>query len=239
MRALQRIALALAGFCLFVCMLSGIVHSRVTSAAMLLSGFNQFADTSLMGVPASAYPDYAAVIADYMTGRRADLRVTAADGTERPGFSEKECLHMADVRGLVRGLNAARFVSGGLALLIIGAYWLRRRSGAREATLRALLRGMAAGACALVCLALAAVIWGLCDFDSLFVAFHRLVFSNQLWLLNPREHLLIMLMPTPFFTWYAGQLLLSCAPVLALALALMVGTAKIARKDRKKRNDPK
>ena len=59
--------------------------------------------------------------------------------------------------------------------------------------------------------------WGAVDFDSLFVLFHRLSFSNSLWLLNPRTDLLIRLMPTDFFIHYAGILAGTWIGALALA----------------------
>ena len=43
------------------------------------------------------------------------------------------------------------------------------------------------------------LIWALADFDGLFVTFHRVAFSNEGWLLDPRTDLLIRLMPTNFF----------------------------------------
>ena len=40
-------------------------------------------------------------------------------------------------------------------------------------------------------------------FTDAFVLFHRLMFRNDLWLLNPQTDLLIRLMPTAFFERYA------------------------------------
>ena len=37
------------------------------------------------------------------------------------------------------------------------------------------------------------------DYDRFFTAFHRLAFTNDLWLLNPRTDLLIRLMPEGLF----------------------------------------
>ena len=42
------------------------------------------------------------------------------------------------------------------------------------------------------------------DFDSLFVLFHKVAFTNDLWLLDPRTDLLIRLMPIEFFISYAA-----------------------------------
>ena len=222
MRFFRGFMLTLAGMCVFLYMLSGVAYTQITSSSQMLNGFNQFADTSLKGVPASAYPDYAKVITGYLTGKRNNLKVTAEDGTERPGFSEKELAHMADVRGLVRGLKVFLFVSGAVALLVFGTHLFLRRSKTRKVLLRGLLKGAAAGAYVLLGVILALAVWGAVNFTGLFVTFHKVFFSNSLWLLNPREHLLIMLMPTPFFVWYAKQIALACLPIFALMAAVAV-----------------
>ena len=231
MRLFRGLMLTLAALCAFLSILSGIAYTRITNSAQMLSGFNQFADTSLKGVSASVYPDYAEAITGYISGRRSDLAVTAADGAERPGFSEKELTHMADVRGLVRGLRVFMYVTAGLALLIYGVSWFQsRKEDARRAFLRDAFSGAAAGSYLLLGLILALAVWGTVNFTGLFVTFHKVLFNNNLWLLNPREHLLIMLMPTPFFVWYAQRIALGCLPVLAIMLLLPFVYWKIYRK---------
>ena len=42
------------------------------------------------------------------------------------------------------------------------------------------------------------------DFNSLFILFHKVAFTNDLWLLNPQTDLLIRLMPIEFFISYAA-----------------------------------
>ena len=101
---------------------------------------------------------------------------------------------------------------------------------AGKAGLRQALAGAETGLRILGILAAGLVLWAAVDFDGLFVTFHRVFFSNDLWLLNPREHLLIMLMPTPFFVWYVKQIALGCWPILALMLLLPLGYWKIFHK---------
>ena len=222
-RFLRAAAGIAAGVCVFLCILLSVVYAQVTNANQMYSGFIQFADTSAKGVPASAYGAYAQALTQYMTGARDDLTVTAADGTAYPAFSEKEMAHMADVRGLVRGIGFLRFIFGGAGLLILGLMvWRRSRQGeTREQALRAVVRYLAGGALVLFGLVLALGAWGFISFDSLFVAFHQVAFRNRLWLLNPRENLLIMLMPTRFFIWYARDIVFHCWPALAVMLAAM------------------
>ena len=42
-------------------------------------------------------------------------------------------------------------------------------------------------------------LWAIVDFDSAFTFFHRLLFTNDLWLLDPRTDLLIRICPESMF----------------------------------------
>ena len=139
-------------------------------------------------------------VVDYLRFARDDM----------PTFQAHEQLHMADVRAIFSLLYV-------LVLLGIPAalgLWLMRRRGSMKA-------------CAVTCggfLAFAAVlgVWGAVDFDSLFVLFHHIAFTNDLWLLDPRTDLMIQLMPTPFFIEYAAVIaaLFLAAAVILLLLSL-------------------
>ena len=60
------------------------------------------------------------------------------------------------------------------------------------------------------------------DFESAFILMHRLLFTNDLWLLDPRTDLLICLMPEPMFTFLAGRLALTVIPAWLLIPALVI-----------------
>ena len=62
--------------------------------------------------------------------------------------------------------------------------------------------------------ALVLAVWGLIDFNSLFYAFHRVLFRNDLWLLDARQDLLLQLMPEDFFVSYALDLMKNSALIL-------------------------
>ena len=65
-------------------------------------------------------------------------------------------------------------------------------------------------------LVLIIVIWAAVNFEGLFYAFHRLLFRNDLWLLDPQKDLLLQLMPLPFFVSYGWDLLKQSAAVLLI-----------------------
>ena len=141
--------------------------------------------------------DIAREVVDYLRFARDDM----------PTFQPHEQLHMADVRAIFGLL----YVLAPLGIPAALGLWLMRRRGSMKG-------------CAVTCggfLAFVAVlgVWGAVDFDSLFVLFHHIAFTNDLWLLDPRTDLMIQLMPTPFFIEYAAVI---AAIFLAAALALLL-----------------
>ena len=65
------------------------------------------------------------------------------------------------------------------------------------------------------------------DFDSLFVLFHKVAFTNDLWLLNPQTDLLIRLMPIEFFISYAA--IIGCCWLLGMTGLLVFATIRIKK----------
>ena len=148
-----------------------------------------------------------------------DDRLLPRDG-ETHWFSEKENLHLKDCAGIIIAMIRFRtvfLVALALTLLLLVA--LYRRFG-REMVTDGMLGALKKACLVLALFALALTVWGLIDFDSLFLTFHHVFFNNRLWLLNPEKDLLIQLMPEPFFRAYAGRILLSAAPLILLMAAL-------------------
>ena len=122
-------------------------------------------------------------LADYLAGD-----ATALD--ESP-FNGRELAHMADCfklfvllrRVMTTALTAA-------PALLVAAAACGHRKFARSALV---------GALAFLGVIAALGIWGAADFGSLFTAFHRLLFTNDLWLLDPRTDLLIRICPQSMF----------------------------------------
>lgn len=117
------------------------------------------------------------------------------NGFEREAFNERETLHMKDVKGLYQFALQVRLCAG---LIFIGScalLWLKRKASFFT------LISMAYSQCAFAFLLFVAFlgIWATVDFTSLWESFHRLFFTNDLWLLNPHTDLMINLFPEEFF----------------------------------------
>ena len=169
---------------------------------------------------------YAGISEEELASLDADLaHYLAGDASalDNSPFNERELTHMADCFDLFVLLRRALAAALALAvvLMLCGAaacnYW---NFG------RAALRG------ALAFLAVIAVlgIWGAVDFDSLFTAFHHLLFTNDLWLLDPRTDLLIRICPQSMFMTMAVMIAgLELGVIALINLLSRVATAMLWR----------
>ena len=174
------------------------------NGGLLASEMLRNAPAATTGLPEREYAAVGQMTADYLSGRTDVFQHTFTDenGAIYQCFQPHEAAHMADCRELIRLAEILRAVCGGLgaAIVIAGILMPERRKGiARGVTIGLRLAGLFGAAL---------LIWGLIDFDGLFTAFHRIAFTNEGWLLDPRTDLLIRLMPTELFIRLAVRILL-------------------------------
>ena len=189
--------------------------------------YGELGSARAAGVSEAALSDIGDMLMDYISGARGDLDMTAeVNGVEQRVFNEREIAHMADVKRLfdLERRVVPAFAGLGVALLAAGLFgsgWARRLRRA----------GLTGQIFWLALLAIAAA-WAAVDFNGIFRIFHRILFTNELWLLNPETDLMIRMLPEPFFmkvalraaAWMlAGQLLLAALWGLPVALLRRAG----------------
>lgn len=168
--------------------------------------FHAFADTRALGLPTDAYDGIGQALGDYFSGEAVDF----------PYFNAREKAHLADIQALFRLFDRAWLLVIPAAAI---AFWLLKKRD-----FRGFLLGC--GCTAVLLGALAAYI--AVDFEGAFLLMHRLLFTNELWLLNPQTDLLICLMPEAMFIYLAGRLALLVIPAWLLIPTLIIlgGTIK-------------
>lgn len=114
-------------------------------------------------------------------------------GQSRLLFNEREILHMKDVRYLI---SMTRKICGAYGISLILYYLLLKKKDVRREFLRKLGRGAFLGVLVVIGLSVGAI---LVDFTNLFIKFHEIFFTNDLWLLDPRTDVLIQMLPEVFF----------------------------------------
>lgn len=133
---------------------------------------------------------------DYLRDERDDIVVNVTvSGFEQEVFNERETLHMIDVKVLyqraVNVRNEAFLI--GMALLIFSL--IKSKSHYSALLKRGYKNGMMAVGALIVFIAVAA----LADFDAFWTSFHKLFFTNDLWLLDPNTSIMINMFPDVFF----------------------------------------
>ncbi|MDO5326981.1 MAG: TIGR01906 family membrane protein [Clostridia bacterium] len=223
---MKRILYFFLGLIAFLSLLCSIAASCVTNENLMKQGFLQYSQTAHLNVSPTRYEDYAKAICNYLDGKTPVTQLANPDTNEtEPAFSDKENLHMADVKGIVSLLKIVRWAGGGIVIGALLILYLKSREN-RAQFLADAVGGFALSALFLLLIATVLTIWGAVNFDGLFVTFHKLSFSNDLWILNPNTDLLVALMPLSFFIWYAGEMLKSMLPVLGMMLLVIIGWLK-------------
>jgi len=218
-----RICGAVLAAALVLALITGIIRGFAGSSALFLHEMERFAPPEKTGLPEAEYPGMAAHIADYLAGRKDSFQyeVNLPDIGPRACFHDHELAHMADCRGLIRLDGIVCAVSLILAALAAGLLIRRRKEGFREA-----FRGAKKALLALSAAAAGFLLWAAVSFDGLFLTFHRVAFTNDLWLLNPRTDLLIRLMPEEMFV----DLGLKGLGVFAAGLAVLLTAGWLIRR---------
>lgn len=223
-----------------VWLLSGAILMLGGSDKLMLRLMRHYAPAAQTGLPDSEYPAVVGMITDYLMGHADSFQHTfVMNGAEYLAFNQKEQQHMVDVQGLF--LLATDVMQIGLAiagLMLVGLVLpdLIWNTGLMSAMIFAVTdlrpqelgRSLRKGLLIVLGIVAAVAIWAAIDFDSLFILFHRVAFTNDLWLLDPRTDLLIRLMPTEFFVAYAAVI----GAVWATGMGIVIFLTSLLTKER-------
>lgn len=139
-------------------------------------------------------------------------------------FNEKEKQHLYDVRNL---FSFARYVLIISIVIVLISSMALYRLGERMEMQKAIIFG--ASLCIL--LTVIAAVSSLFDFNSAFIAFHKLLFTNDLWLLDFYTDNLIRMLPQQIFADIALRWAILVCTASSMAIA---GTAYIMRRRQKR-----
>lgn len=195
--------LGLACFAVLLGYLAWAAAAPAYQADTLAAGFSRWGRLDAAGVEESELSLIAEGIAGYLRGGRTSPQVEVTRrGRLQPAFSQREVDHMPDVKRLTDGARGVwRAGIAAAALLAGAAVYAARTKNTRFPRLMG--RSLMAAGAVLTFLTAALAAWALLDFTGLFYRLHQWLFPNDFWLLDPQEHLMIQLMPEPFFVDYA------------------------------------
>lgn len=206
MRRRIGLALSLIGFtALIFAGLLAALHIVGTDSALYYTLQTQAGVTEYAGISDEDLQRLDGALADCLKGDAdalTELRLPVF-GVEQNAFNERELTHMEDCRRLFVLLRWALWISTGVGILctVFGLRFLNKDPRR--------LRLAAYVAPALVYVPLGAfALWAAVSFDAAFTFFHEVLFTNDLWLLNPATDLLIRVCPSEMFMEMGGRILL-------------------------------
>ena len=204
------------------------VRYAVNELRLYEYGFRRYDVPAVTGLSLEQLNEAARTIKDYFNSDQETLYVQVEqDGQETALFSPKERAHMQDVKELVRLVYWVQDVS----LAYVLSYTVLAYVWAREAPLRSLARGALWGGGLTLGTVAFLGLGSLVNFGDLWVQFHEVAFTNDLWQLDPRTDRLIQMFPEPF--WRDATLFVGLLTV-AQALAIMAVSGLYLRLRRSK-----
>ena len=179
------------------------VRSVTLNQSLYVAEFARYRVGTVTGLSDDQLRRVADAFITYFQSDQQELRVTVDTGSGlTPLFNDREVQHMEDVQRLIQKIFALRIAA--LVLFVLGAVAMML-TGPRSAA-RAFFKSTAIGGAASALLIGALAVAAAFDFEQLFLQFHFMSFSNDLWLLDPRRDRLIQLFPEGFFFDFAMRI---------------------------------
>ena len=205
----------------------------VINAPFLYSyGFDKYDIVERTDIERDELLSAARQIRDYFNNGEELITIRVVQGGVRVQnlYNEREVLHMKDVKGLVRGVYRVQLIAGAylLGFAVVGL------AIGRRSFFPWLARYVGLGGAATLGLVVLTGLGALVGFERLFLQFHYISFSNDLWILDPSKDFLIMMFPEGFFfdatLWIVGSTVVEALVLVAVPVALLRWRPRIARR---------
>ncbi|MEC7835757.1 MAG: TIGR01906 family membrane protein [Chloroflexota bacterium] len=185
----------------FVCVPAFLITTNVRlvlNSEMLYDyGFNKYKIEKYTGIEYEQLQNAGQQIRDYFNNDEDKITISISLHGKMVSnlFNEKEVLHMYDVKQLVKMVYSIQLYS---AILIVFACLLVFIDSSTKWK-KTIPRYFMKGGLLTFSLVLFVALLALVGFDRLFLYFHLVSFSNDLWILDPRHDYLIAMFPQRFF----------------------------------------
>ncbi|PKB64004.1 MAG: hypothetical protein BZY80_04430 [SAR202 cluster bacterium Io17-Chloro-G2] len=198
-------------------LIAASVTYAFNDAGLYNRGFQRYNVSTATGITGPDLVQAGAEFRRYFNSRREPLSVRArVYGLEQELFNPREIHHMGDVKRRIWGVYAVGGITGVylFALTVAGLVWRPRMCAPWLA--RFYLRG---GILTLA-LILAVGLFSVVNFDTLFLKFHQITFTNDLWMGNPNTDYLLKMFPQGF--WFDSTALVASIIIIGSVVTSVV-----------------
>ncbi len=187
----------------FICAVAAIAALAFTAVQVVVFDEDRFHESyerndlyEFIGVEKDDLHEITHEMMSYLKDGRDDLVMHAEiRGEYQQVFEEREIAHMVDVKRLFMGgfaiRNIGAMISVSLLIILFASF--------RKKIIKPLCRSYLWAMGAVIALAAVIGIYMLIDFSALFLKFHQVFFTNDLWLLDINTDVLIQMLPESFF----------------------------------------
>ena len=186
MKALTAITSILFVICIPMLLLTTDLRFAANDIRLYKYGFNKYEVSAATGLDNEELLSVADQMVTYFNSDEESLDIDL--------FNQREVTHLKDVKGLIQLAYRLQLASLAYIVVYIVINFVLRRGAFWRGLARRLIWGSGATIALLAVLGL----WAVIDFDSLFLLFHLVSFSNELWQLSPGDKLLLIF-PQGFF----------------------------------------
>ena len=136
-------------------------------------------------------------------------------------YSVRSKIHMADVKNIISNLTRINFIA--IFFAILSGFRLINMPDFFKEVKKAYLR------CLIIVFFLLIVIFiiAIMNFDFFFTTFHEILFTNDLWLLDPNEDYIICLLPEKIFMTYGIRIVIAMFVSITFVFFLLHILSKI------------
>ena len=223
MKFVSSVLLAIATVLFVIAIPLAIVSTNVRTLALDPSFYEKgqikFGAMQTIGLTLEQIQASSRSLANYFGSSQGDLASELQkQGLPSSFFNNRETLHLKDVKDIIVRVGTLQQLALGYGLLFLIGNLIFWRKGLLRRIGKTFLWGSGITLAALILFGALS----LTDFSDLFLTFHLVSFSNNLWILDPKTSYLIRMFPSGFF-FEASLTMATYSALQAIGLAV-VGT---------------
>lgn len=193
----NKILFSISFFCLIISLLLTIIDINCFDESFYQKEYIKNNTTAETGMSEEDLWDTTEVLFDYLHDFRDDLNVQhEVNGTVREIFDSREKAHMVDVKNLYLNTIKVRNILAIVGIILFSISCLLSK---KPIYISNMYIGYKRSVALLFSIIFAILIYAAIDFNSFWIQFHYLFFTNDLFFLDPNTEILINMVPEQFF----------------------------------------